>query len=125
MELYRRQQFDFLLAVAVERYTERVMQRCMGASNALLQLRTDPQGAGVWLDAFVDAMFAEFLLDNVAGALFVLEALVAQPWPQQEASHQQPQIDVGTVLQAAARTLFSNLLRAKSIEALEQATLFE
>jgi hypothetical protein len=44
MELYQRQQFDLLIMMAVDRFVERIVQRCAGAETALARLRSDPQG---------------------------------------------------------------------------------
>ena len=75
MQLHERQQFDFLLLTAAERYVERLTQRNEGAVNALQRLKADPNGEGVWLDEFVNAIFQDFLLENAAGACFILQAL--------------------------------------------------
>ncbi|MCG8349344.1 MAG: hypothetical protein MI924_16370 [Chloroflexales bacterium] len=75
MEAYLRQQFDFLLITATERFVERIVQHSGGPEAALARLRLDPQGEGIWLDEFVRARFQDFLLDNVVGACFVLQAL--------------------------------------------------
>jgi hypothetical protein len=75
MNLHEKQQFDFLLMTAAERFSERLIQRNAGAENALKKLRHDPQSEGVWLDDFVKVLFQDFLLDNTAGACFILEAL--------------------------------------------------
>lgn len=81
MEAYQRQQFDFLLLTAAERFAERLVQRCGGAGPARARLRADPQGEGVWLDQFAQAIFRDFLLNNPAGACFVLQALACRPAP--------------------------------------------
>jgi hypothetical protein len=60
MDLHERQQFDFLLQVAVERYVERLEQ--VGPER-------------VKLETFVDAIFRDFLLDNADGACFILRAM--------------------------------------------------
>jgi len=99
MDLHERQQFDFLLQVAVERYVERVEQ--MG-----------PQM--VKLEDFTNAIFADFLLDNVDGASFVLRALSRQTMPAIPAG------DVEDVLVGAAKAVFADLLRRKVAESLEQ-----
>ncbi len=88
MDLHERQQFDFLLQVAVERYVERVEQ--IGPDR-------------VKLNAFVDAIFSDFLLDNADGACFVLRAL---------AKHEQE-------LVVMAKAAFSDLIRRKIDETLE------
>mgnify|MGYP001250094435 CR=1 FL=1 len=121
MDLYARQQFDFLFATAVERFAERLEQRNEGPARALARLREDPEGDGVWLTEFVDVVFSEFLLSDAAGAAFVLEALARRPWPQ-------GLVGAGSIEQSlatAARAAFGELLRAKTEEALEQRALFE
>lgn len=72
MELHEQAQFDFLLNTAAERFVERLVQRTGGLEAGLAALRADPQGEGVWLDEFVRAVLRDFLLDNTAGAAFVL-----------------------------------------------------
>ena len=72
MELHERAQFDFLLNTAAERFVERLVQRTGGLEPGLAALRADPQGDGVWIDEFVRAVLRDFLLDNTAGACFVL-----------------------------------------------------
>ena len=114
MEHYERQQFDFLLMTAVERFQERLTQRNQGYEKALEGLRSYPNGEGIWLDRYVEAIFNEFLLDNIEGACFVLRALPRRPLPHLQAGV------VQDVLVAAARHAFSELLRAKTEEFLEQ-----
>lgn len=120
MDLYQRQQFDFLFATAVERYAERLTERNEGAATALERLRRDPEGPGVWLSEFVLALFDEFLLGDTAGAAFVLEALERRSLPQPA----ELGATVGSALQAYARAAFAELLRGKTEEALEQALVF-
>jgi len=72
---HERQQFDVLLQTAVDRYAERLIQRNDGPENARTRLLETPEAEGVWLSGFVDAVFQDSLLDNTAGACFVLEAL--------------------------------------------------
>lgn len=120
MDLYQRQQFDFLFATAVERYVERLEQRNEGAALALERLRRDRQGPGIWLSEFADALFEEFLLGDSAGAAFVLQALERRPLPK----NVELGPTVGTGLVALARAAFSDLLCAKAEEALEQHTAF-
>jgi hypothetical protein len=118
MELHEQQQFDFLLLTATERYTERLTQRNEGAEKALRKLRENPQSEGVWLDRYVDAIFQDFLLDNVGGACFVLKALarrtVATP----------PEGKIETMLITMAKQAFGTLLQQKTEEALEQAIMY-
>jgi hypothetical protein len=63
---YRRQHFDWLLHEASADFVERVVHRCGGPQPALEALRADPQGEGVWLDQFVEAVFDEHLLGDAA-----------------------------------------------------------
>lgn len=113
MEAYQRQQFELLLGIAVERFVERIAQRCGGYEAALAQLRADPQGEGVWLDGFVQAFMRDFLLDNPAGACFVLQALerrrIGAPQPG----------TIGTMLEQMALRAFADLLALKTEEMLE------
>ncbi len=114
MEAYQRQQFDLLLMMAVDRFVERMVQRCAGAEAALVRLRADPQGEGIWLDRFVQAIFQDFLLDNPAGACFVLQALAGKTIPPPAAG------SIELMLQTMARRAFADVLALRSEEALEQ-----
>jgi hypothetical protein len=121
MDNYRRQQFDVLLGTAVERFTERIIQRNGGAGPALGRLRAAPNGEGIWLDQFTRRIFEDFLLDNAAGAAFVLEALARRGAPQ-------PGPPGGTIeelLVRLAQSAFTDLLARKSEEALEQSERYE
>ncbi len=115
MELHERQQFDQLLLAAADRYVERIVQRCAGLDNAIAALSADAEGTGVWLGEFVDAVFAELLLDNSAGACFVLQAL------ERRQVSAPPAGQVGDVLAAMARECFGSLLRVKALEAMQRA----
>ena len=115
MNLHERQQFDFFLMTAIERFSERIVQRCAGVENALSRLKTDAGGEGVWLDDYVENLFEDFLLKNTAGACFVLSALEKQ---EIEIDHKGK---VEVVLIAAAQKVFAGLLRRKTIEALERS----
>ncbi len=118
---HEEQQFHFLLFTAVERYTERLEQRCGGPTAALLRLRRDPEGDGIWLTQFAQAIFNDFLLNNAAGACFILQALVLQPIPVLPNAN--PSIDAH--LQALALAAFAQALRAKTEESLERNAVFE
>lgn len=122
MEAHEQQYFNVLLSMAVERFSERIVQRNEGVEHALEQLRTNPQGEGVWLDEFVSAFFREALLDNPAGACFILQALanrkVMDPARLFESA------TVGDVLQKMAAQTFAVLLRQKTEEVLEQTLAF-
>lgn len=123
MDLYKRQQFDFLLMTAGERFVERITQRNEGAENALNRLRTNPQGDGIWLDEFVQALFQDFLLDNVAGAAFILEALHKRKISVPVSDESGPRQVEGLVVELAQRA-FADLLQSKVEEALEQASMY-
>lgn len=115
MDAYLRQQFDVLLLTAADRFVERIVQRCEGPENALRRLQDDPQGTGVWLDEYVDAVFAEFCLDDAAGAAFVLQALHKRHVTVEDTGA------VSDVLVRLAKTVFAELLARKSVEAMERA----
>jgi hypothetical protein len=119
MDLHQRQQFDFLLQTATERFVARLEERFRGAETALATLRGSPNGEGVWLGGFVDAIFQDFVLDNVDGSCFVLRSL-----PKRSVESQKETFSTaGTVEQgvaALARGLFAELLLQKSVESLEQ-----
>lgn len=114
MELYERQQFDFLLTTAVARYVERLEQRNQGAANALARLRDNPEQDGIRLTEFVMALFADFLLDNPDGACFVLRA-VPRRCVEPPATG-----TVAEILHAMATATFADLLKHKALERLEQ-----
>ncbi|MFN8441199.1 MAG: hypothetical protein U0175_10540 [Caldilineaceae bacterium] len=118
MELYQRQQFDFLLMTAADRFIERIVQRNEGTENALERLQQNPQGEGIWLDEFVRAIFQDFLLDNSAGACFILQALEKQSIPAPSDG------SIEKMLTDMAHRAFADLLQKKVIEALEQATMY-
>ncbi|HMO16064.1 MAG TPA: hypothetical protein PKD64_18375 [Pirellulaceae bacterium] len=116
MALHERQQFDFLLQTAVERFVERLEQRFRGAHSALEELKCNPEAEGIWLSQFTGAVFDDFLLNNVEGACFVLRSL-----PQRRVNLEATVC--GTVEQhliELSQTLFRELLRNKSKELLEQ-----
>lgn len=122
MELHRRQQFDFLLHTAVDRYAERLQQRLGGAENALARLREDANGEGVWLDEFTGHLFTDFLLDNVGGACFVLEALARRKVPTRGVTEN---AIIEKTLLDMARSAFAELLAAKTEETLEQRASYQ
>lgn len=119
MDLHQRQQFDFLLQTATERFVARLEERFRGAETALEKLRGEPDGEGVWLGGFVDAIFQDFLLDGVDGSCFVLRSLPKRSIESQKArlsSASTVEQGVGTL----ARGLFADLLLQKAVEALGQ-----
>lgn len=119
MDAHERQQFDFLMATAVERYVERLEQRNEGAANALERLRADPEHPSVRLGEFVQAVFADFLLDTPDGACFVLRAL-----PRRQLDAPAPGM-IADMLQTLAQAAFADLLRQKAEELLEQHAAYQ
>lgn len=122
MELHQRQQFDFFFNSAVERFVDRAEQRCGGPVPALERLRNDPNAEGVWLDDFVVALFADFLLDNAAGSAFILQALGRRPAPLAAGVAGET---IEHYLGRLAREAFGAVLRLKTEEALEQRQAFQ
>jgi hypothetical protein len=118
MELHHKIYFDFLLSTAVERFTERVIARTGGTTEALEAIRQTPEGEGVWLGQFVNSFFEDMLLNNTAGAVFVLEALERRSVEAQAAGK------LDEVLGRMARQAFRQLLWEKSQEALEQSVAY-
>ncbi len=118
MDLHAQQQFELLLAQSGEQFIERIVQRCAGQENALRLLRADRNSEGVWLDEFVDAVFADWCLDNAEGAAFVLTALQRRPLALEASG------TVGELLQAAARSAFAELLHHKVLESMSRASVY-
>ena len=114
MNLHERQQFDFFLMTAIERFVERIVQRNAGAENALAKLKADANGEGIWLADYVENLFEDFLLKNTAGACFILSALEKQSIEINENGK------IEQVLINAAQKVFAELLRRKTIESLER-----
>lgn len=118
MDLHLQQQFDLLLAQSGESFIERIVQRCAGQDNALRALQADRNAEGVWLDDFVDAVFADWCLENAEGAAFVLCALRRRPLT----------LDAdGTVEEAlvrAAKVVYSGLLYDKVLESMSRASVY-
>ena len=105
--------------MAIERFGERVIQRNEGATNALERLREDPDGEGIWLNEFIDALFQDFLLDNAAGACFILKALKKRPITLAVTAG-----NVEAILIAAAKQALRDLMARKMEEALEQTVAY-
>jgi hypothetical protein len=121
VDAHAHQQFDYFFNSAIERFVERIEQRCGGPVPALARLRDDANGDGVWIDEFVTALFADFLLDNAAGAAFVLQALSRRPVPVVTSAA----ANIGAWLELVARQSFASILAAKTEEALEQRLAFQ
>ena len=153
MNAHERQQFDILLQTAVDHYAERLIQRNDGPDNARTRLLETPEAEGVWLSGFVDAVFQDSLLDNTAGACFVLEALERRPAPpvpvdicasafdvsassassaagisaESSASVSAPSgtRTIGVTMSALAREAFAALLRQKTSEELARRASYQ
>lgn len=119
MDLYQRQQFDFFLMTATERYTLRLQERFRGPGPALEKLSQGAESPEIGLGDFVDAVFQDFLLDNPAGACFVLQALHRRAVPEIHAEN------VEQWLVQSAKALFTDLLLQKSIEVLQQQSTYQ
>ncbi len=119
MNLHERQQFDFLLYTATERFVERLEQRNGGPEVALINLRQNADGNGVWLNDFTSAIFTDFLLDNVEGACFVLQSLAKRSVAVPAAG------TIEAMLIAMAKTAFAKILCQKTEEALEQRASYQ
>lgn len=115
MELFQKQQFDFLLMTSAERFAERIIQRCEGQDNALAKIKIDRNTEGVWLDEFVEALFEDFLLNNTGGAVFILSAL------ERRNIEFSGKGKIDQILQTMAKQAFGDLLHLKTIESLEQS----
>jgi hypothetical protein len=122
MDAHEQQYINLLLVMAVERFSERIIQRNDGVQNALLRLQTNPRGEGVWLNEFVEAFFRDALLDNPAGACLILQAFANERL--QDLSYFGSGTTVGDMLQEVAKQIFATLLRRKTEEMLEQALAF-
>lgn len=122
MEHYERQQFDFLLQTAVERYVERLEQRNQGPTRSLELLRGNREGEGIWMSQFVENIFDDFLLNSDGGAAFVLRALAIRKAP---ALPSKPGQTVEQFLITCAQAAFAELFLQKTIECLEQHSSFE
>jgi len=120
MNAHERQQFDLLLQLAVDRYAERLIQRNDGPARARTRLFESPEAEGVWLSGFVDAVFQDSLLDNSAGACFVLEALERRPMPAGPEAR-----TVGEALARMARDAFASLLQQKTLEELARRASYQ
>jgi hypothetical protein len=118
VDLHQQQQFDLLLAQSGEAFIERIVQRCAGQDNALGALQQDRNADGVWLDDFVDAVFADWCLDNAEGAAFVLCALQRRSLTIDAAG------TVADVLVRAAKSAYADLLYAKVIESMSRASVY-
>ena len=114
MEIFERRLFEEVLNSAVSRFSERITQRCEGPERALHLLKTKPEGEGVWLTQFIENFFVDSLLDSTAGAAFILQALEKRkPSKSYEGT-------VGEVMRKMATDVFSELVKQKTIELLDQ-----
>ena len=128
MLLFEQQQFEFLLQTAVERFVQRSEQRFRGAEGALRQWKLEPQQLSAWLVGFCDAVFEDFLLNNIDGACFVLRAMSEHSLRDEDDAlvDELPHpTSVKAHLIALAKRLFCRLLYRKSIEALELHTNYQ
>jgi hypothetical protein len=118
MEPYLRQQFELLLQDATGSFAERTVHRCGGPDAAVERLGADPEGEGIHRAEFVQAFFAENLLDNTAGYAFVLEALDRRSLPAD------PGGPVGDVLARLARAAFADVLTAMTKQLIQRQQIY-
>jgi hypothetical protein len=106
VDLHLRQQFDVLLGQSGAALIERLVARCGGVGRAIDALRDDPEGDGVWLASFVDAVFADWCLDNADLPSCTVEG------------------SIETALLELAKVAYADLLRAKVLESLARADVY-
>lgn len=116
MELFAQQHFDALLRDAAGNFAERCVYRCGGSAPALAALTADPSALDV--AAFVDAVFAENLLEDTAGACFVLEALHRRTVTVDASG------PVSVVLAEMARAAFTDVLLVQTSGILQQNQIY-
>lgn len=110
-----------------ESFAERIVQRCAGQDAAIAALADDPEGEGVWLSQFVDAVFDEWCLADADGAAFVLRALRTRPLPADGLTQLSADLVGGTVEQlliGTAKATFAQLLRNKVLESMRRASVY-
>lgn len=122
MDLHEQQQFDFLLQTAVERLALRLMEQCRGAEPALERLGPSEDEPAEPVLQFVDALFADFLLDNAAGACFILQGMASAPVPL---PRQEEPASVEQHLVALAKAVLARLLHRKVRERLAQMSMYQ
>ncbi len=118
MEAFLRQQFELLLQDATGNFAERTVYRCGGPEAALALLDDDPSSEGIHRDEFVQAFFAENLLDNTAGHAFVLEALERRTLPAD------PGGPAAEVLGRLARAAFADVLTAMTKQLIQRQQIY-
>jgi hypothetical protein len=116
MELFARQHFDTLLREAAGNFAERCLHRAGGPDAALAALAGDPDSLG--RADFVAAFFAENLIEDTAGACFVLEALERRIVPAD------PGGPVSEVLARLARQAFSDVLTVQTSQVIQQQQIY-
>ena len=126
MSPHEEEYFNIILQMAVERFSERALYRLGNVEEVIRKLRDDPQGEGVWLGQFVDVFFNDLLLHQIEGYAFIVRALSDQPirlsslfdGPNERAE------TLETILRRLAVTSFADLLQKKTIEVLEQQSMY-
>ncbi len=116
MELFLRQQFEILLQEATGNCTERLVHHLQGPQAALAAIEDGTAAPAI--EEFVDAFFAENLLDSPAGYAFVLEALHNRTLPAD------PGGTVSDVLGRAARAAFTELLSGQVSQAIQRQQIY-
>ncbi|MEN1705072.1 MAG: hypothetical protein AAGJ54_06105 [Planctomycetota bacterium] len=119
MNAHERVHLDSLVNEACDLLCETSIQRCEGPTKALQKLRSDPNGHGVWLDKFIGMFLSENAMDNLPGACAILEFGERRAMPAIDEK------TVGKALLAAGEAVFTDLVRNKADQALEQASIHE
>ena len=117
MEMFARQHFDAILREAAANFAQRSVYRCGGAAQAATLLAERPGDLG--LEPFVQAFFAENLLEDTAGACFVLEALERRTVPADGGG------PVSDVLARLARAAFADVLVTQASQVLQHEQIYE
>lgn len=116
MELFARHHFDSLLREAAANFAQRCVYRAGGPAEAIAALNADPQALG--LEEFVSAVFAENLLEDTAGAAFVLEALEGRQVPADAGG------PIAEVLGRLARQAFAGVLTVQTGQVIQQQQIY-
>lgn len=117
MNPHERLHIDSLLAMATERFVERLMHRAGSARGARERLA---QGADA-AESFVELYFVDTLLNTTAGACAVLEAYESESLPNPAAALAGASGNVGRTVERLARHVFARILVVKAEEALDFA----
>ena len=117
MNPHERLHIDSLLAMATERFVERLMHRSGSARAARERLAQSGDTAA----SFVEMFFVDTLLNTTAGACAVLEAYESESLPNPAVAIGEASATVGRAVERLARQVFARVLVVKTEEALDFA----